>query len=139
MTQLIQVAEGLNHLHSRTPSIAHGDVKIDNILINDQGDAVLTDFGLSRLLNELGEPTGFTTSGRGQGGYGYRSPEILNGDLPSAEADAYAFGSLILTVRKGSASLPRDITKLNDLPCLLALYIGHDRVRTILETQVRAS
>ncbi|KAH7928694.1 kinase-like protein [Leucogyrophana mollusca] len=54
---LRQIASGLAYLHSQSPPIVHGDMKGSNILINDQGEACLTDFGLSRII----ETTGFTT------------------------------------------------------------------------------
>jgi len=38
----------------------------DNILIDDDGHAVLTDFGFSKVIEELTGPTGYTTSKRGE-------------------------------------------------------------------------
>lgn len=97
--QLLQAAEGLDHLHTLDPPIAHGDIKTENVIVNDDIESALVDFGLSRVLVGLDLRTGLTTSGRGQGTGGYTSPEILNGDMPSLAGDVYAFGSLILAVR----------------------------------------
>jgi len=52
---LAGVASALMYLHSR--KIVHGDLKGSNILINDNGKPILTDFGRSRII----QPHGFTT------------------------------------------------------------------------------
>jgi len=48
---LVGVADGLAHLHSCWPAIAHGDVRGSNILISPSGDALLADHGLVKLIN----------------------------------------------------------------------------------------
>ncbi|KAG8902231.1 hypothetical protein FRB99_004717 [Tulasnella sp. 403] len=100
---LRQTAEGLVYLHTLTPPVFHGDIKPENVLINDNLHACLSDFGLSRVLLSIGEHSGYTTSGSGSGTRGYQSPEILL-DLPEARGigvDIYAFGGLILAVLSG--------------------------------------
>ncbi|TDL16125.1 kinase-like protein [Rickenella mellea] len=52
-----QIAAGLDYLHNLNPPVVHGDLKGSNILINDDGEACLTDFGLARVL----QSSGFTT------------------------------------------------------------------------------
>lgn len=47
-----QVASALHHIHSK--GLIHFDVKPDNILLSDRGEALLSDFGLSRRMTELG-------------------------------------------------------------------------------------
>jgi serine/threonine protein kinase len=48
---LVGVADGLAHLHSCWPSIAHGDVRGSNILVSPSGDALLADHGLVKLIH----------------------------------------------------------------------------------------
>ncbi|KAG9047594.1 hypothetical protein FS837_001910 [Tulasnella sp. UAMH 9824] len=97
-SQIYQAAYGLEHLHSRTPPISHADVKPENVLINDLGEAALSDFGLSRVLHGLDIPSGFTTSETVKGTLNYKAPELFLGEQPTCSSDVYAFGGLVLTV-----------------------------------------
>lgn len=81
--------------------VVHGDIKPDNVLVNDTEEASLCDFGLARIIQEM--RTGLTTSGQGQGGKGFTAPELLDcedGQQKSTESDVYAFGGLILSVSR---------------------------------------
>lgn len=68
------------------------------MLINDSCEAVLSDFGLSRVLQDLSLPTGFTTSETAKGTFVYMAAELFEGKKPCRETDVYAFGGLILAV-----------------------------------------
>lgn len=85
----------------------HGDIKAANILINDEGQACLTDFGLSRIL----QTTGFTTK-TPTGTPRFMAPELhVNGEgdeeaLPrtTKASDVWAYAMTVLEVRLLSAS-----------------------------------
>jgi len=102
---LSQTAQGLIYLHNLVPPAVHGDIKPDNVLVNDNFEASLCDFGLSRFIEDI--RTGLTTSGGpGGGGYGYIAPEILNGEetvRKTTETDVFAFGGLILFALSGKS------------------------------------
>ncbi|KAG8919899.1 hypothetical protein FRC01_001045 [Tulasnella sp. 417] len=112
---IYQAALGLAHLHSLTPPICHADIKPENVLISDRGEAALSDFGISRILQDLGELTGLTTSGTLKGTLRYMAPELhLEAtQRPDLQTDIYAFGGLILSVMSGKPpfwDLPREGT-----------------------------
>lgn len=69
--------------------------------MNDLCEAALTDFGLSRVIQELDVPTGFTTGDGPKGSQRYMAPELFEEDdsKPTLETDVYAFGGLTLAVR----------------------------------------
>lgn len=99
--QVVGAASGLLYLHHLTPAVVHGDIKPDNVLVNDSREASLCDFGLARFIQEM--RTGLTTSGQGQGGKGYIAPELLDCEeyeKKTMESDVYAVGGLILHVRR---------------------------------------
>ncbi|KAG8946587.1 hypothetical protein FRC04_011565 [Tulasnella sp. 424] len=100
---VIQTACGLEHLHSRIPPICHADIKPENVLINDEHVPALSDFGLSRVIQDLEVQSGFTTSETVKGTVRYMARELFAGENPSPESDVYAFGGLILTVMSGKA------------------------------------
>lgn len=95
---------GLAYLHCQDPPICHGDIKPQNVLINDALEAALSDFGLSRVIESFEILTGLTTSGSGlKATNAYTAPELFTAEKPkpSLEADVYAFGGLILAVLSG--------------------------------------
>ncbi|KAJ7181390.1 kinase-like domain-containing protein, partial [Mycena crocata] len=57
---LLEIAEGLDYLHAR--SIVHGDLRGTNILITDEGQACLSDFGLATTISDEDSTTGMLTS-----------------------------------------------------------------------------
>ncbi|KAG8727003.1 hypothetical protein FRC12_022881 [Ceratobasidium sp. 428] len=50
---MLEIAQGLEYLHLRTPAVIHGDLRLANVLISDSGSACITDFGLARVLEGL--------------------------------------------------------------------------------------
>ncbi|KAG9124359.1 hypothetical protein FRC07_011937 [Ceratobasidium sp. 392] len=50
---MLEIAQGLEYLHLRTPAVIHGDLRLANVLISDNGSACITDFGLARVLEGL--------------------------------------------------------------------------------------
>ncbi|KIO22919.1 hypothetical protein M407DRAFT_215698, partial [Tulasnella calospora MUT 4182] len=100
---IFQTACGLEHLHSRNPPICHADIKPENVLINDWNGPAVSDFGLSRVLQDVEVRSGFTTSETVKGSVRYMARELFSGQKPSLETDVYAFGGLILTVMSGKA------------------------------------
>lgn len=97
--QLLDVCKGVEYLHTRTPkAIVHGDIKPENVVIAEDGHAMLCDFGLARI--HRGQ-TGFTelVGPSGTGTPGYIAPEVTEEWTQQKPADIWALGSLFLTVR----------------------------------------
>ncbi|KAG6328693.1 hypothetical protein ID866_10395 [Astraeus odoratus] len=91
---LVDIADGLLYLHTYSPPIYHGDLKGYNILISDDGRAVLTDFGLSFLVNSSISVARSSPKG---GTLNWLAPESVD-DLCciTAERDVWAFGMTTL-------------------------------------------
>ncbi|KAG8988519.1 hypothetical protein FRB90_002698 [Tulasnella sp. 427] len=88
-----QAGCGLRYLHTRQPPISHGDIKPYNILIGDKLQAMICDFGIARVIQDL--PTGYTTSTR-PGTSGYLAPELILENKPTLKGDVYAYGGTVL-------------------------------------------
>jgi serine/threonine-protein kinase len=90
-----QVACGLDYAHRR--GVVHRDVKPDNVLFDEDGNAVLTDFGIAtaRFHARL------TATGRAMGTPHYMSPEQAMGRLVDGRSDLYAVGLLLYEMLTG--------------------------------------
>lgn len=97
----IDIAQGLKYLHGLHPCIIHGDLKPDNVLIDEGGSARLCDFGLSRMIDDSALwQTSATTA---QGTVRWESPELLSGAQPTVttQADIYAYAMTCFEVYSG--------------------------------------
>ena len=94
---LAGIAAGLEYLHTGLGScILHRDVKAENVLLTDELEPVLCDFGLARLISHNQEVT-LTAVGTP----GYVAPELVYTGRGTDKADVYSFGVLSLVVACG--------------------------------------
>ena len=91
----IEVGRGLQAAHARR--LVHRDVKPQNVLIDAEGRAKVTDFGIAREL----EQDGLTTTGRVLGTTDYVSPEQAMGQGVDARSDIYSLGVLLYEMLTG--------------------------------------
>lgn len=98
MKVILGTAKALAYLHEAIePKVVHRDIKSSNILIDDEFNAKVSDFGLAKLLDS-GE-SHITT--RVMGTFGYVAPEYANTGLLNEKSDIYSFGVLLLEVVTG--------------------------------------
>jgi len=84
-----QVATALDHAHRH--GVVHRDVKPDNVLFDDDGNAYLTDFGIATAQFHAR----LTASGRAMGTPHYMAPEQAMGRTLDGRADLYAVGVMM--------------------------------------------
>lgn len=91
---LKQLGEALSHAHRK--GIVHRDLKPANILVSDEGDLSLTDFGIAR-------PVGAVTddSDEVSGTLPYMSPSQLRGEPPSTADDIFSLGIILYEMLAG--------------------------------------
>ncbi|OMO76161.1 hypothetical protein CCACVL1_15866 [Corchorus capsularis] len=110
---VLDIAKGLAYLHGDCRQrIAHLDVKPQNILLDDNFNAKISDFGLSKLINR--DDSQVVTRMRGTPGY--IAPEWQNARI-TVSADIYSFGIVVLEVVTGRKIL--DYSQPDSDVCLL--------------------
>lgn len=91
----IEIARALGAAHDR--GIVHRDIKPQNVLIDEEGSAKVTDFGIARSLDEHG----LTADGRVLGTTDYVSPEQALGHDVNGQSDIYSLGIVLYEMLAG--------------------------------------
>jgi eukaryotic-like serine/threonine-protein kinase len=91
----IEIARALGAAHEQ--QIVHRDVKPQNVLIDEEGTAKVTDFGIARSLTE----EGLTADGRVLGTTDYVSPEQALGQDVGPQSDLYSLGIVLFEMLTG--------------------------------------
>lgn len=93
---LEQVSNALDYAHER--GIIHRDLKPQNVLLDARGNAILTDFGIAKLISEN---TRLTGTGLAMGTPAYMAPEQWQGAKLDSRSDIYALGVLLYEMLTG--------------------------------------
>ncbi|HYO87203.1 MAG TPA: serine/threonine-protein kinase [Candidatus Limnocylindrales bacterium] len=89
------LTDALGYAHER--GMAHRDVKPGNVLINEKGLAILTDFGIARLA----QTTRLTQEGTSTGTPAYMSPEQAGGEAGDSRSDLYSLCVILFEMLTG--------------------------------------
>ncbi|XP_027913261.1 G-type lectin S-receptor-like serine/threonine-protein kinase LECRK4 [Vigna unguiculata] len=92
---VLEIARGLLYLHEECDhQIIHCDIKPQNVLLDSNYTAKISDFGLAKLL--MKDKTRTNTNARGT--VGYMAPEWLKNAPVTAKVDIYSFGVVLLEI-----------------------------------------
>ncbi|KAK8360195.1 hypothetical protein V6Z12_A04G146600 [Gossypium hirsutum] len=127
-------ARGLSYLHDHCdPKIIHRDVKAANILLDEEFEAVVGDFGLAKLMDY--KDTHVTTAVRGT--IGHIAPEYLSTGKSSEKTDVFGYGVMLLELITGQRAF--DLARLaNDDDVMLLDWVKGLLKDRRLETLVDA-
>lgn len=98
----ISICDALEHLHTRNPSIIHRDVKPGNIKVTGDGQAVLVDFGLAKVM----QGSQATMTGARAMTPGYSPPEQYGTSSTDHRTDIYSLGATLYAAL--TATIPED-------------------------------
>ncbi|HNV84947.1 MAG TPA: serine/threonine-protein kinase [Arenimonas sp.] len=95
-----QVCDAVSHAHANL--VVHRDLKPSNIMVTPNGEVMLLDFGIAKLLDhKTGEHTEITQTGHRTFTLHYAAPEQLRGEIISTLTDVYALGVVLYEILSG--------------------------------------
>ncbi|MBM3272500.1 serine/threonine protein kinase [Candidatus Kaiserbacteria bacterium] len=111
---LNDIASALDYAHSQ--GIIHRDVKPSNVLVDKQGSAYLTDFGIAKVIESTMEMTGSAALGTPA----YMAPEQTLGKAVTPQSDVYSLGVMLYEMVTGKPPFEADT------PMAIALMHVHE-------------
>ncbi len=98
----VQILDGLQHAHRK--GIIHRDIKPANVMINEDGEVKIMDFGIARMRNAQR----ITSHGKSVGTLEYMAPEQIQGHEGDERTDIYAVGNILYEMLCGSTPFKSD-------------------------------
>ena len=103
-----KLCDAVNYAHQM--QVVHGDLKPANILINENHQIKVLDFGISQVINSPYNTTQESNDVQFHGiSKGFASPELINGDKPSVYSDVYALGCILANLLEQSKESGRGL------------------------------
>uniref|UniRef100_A0A5B7A0Z4 Putative serine/threonine-protein kinase TOUSLED isoform X1 n=1 Tax=Davidia involucrata TaxID=16924 RepID=A0A5B7A0Z4_DAVIN len=111
---IVQIFQGLVYLNKRAQKIIHFDLKPGNVLFDELGVAKVTDFGLSKIVEDDVGSQGMELTSQGAGTYWYLPPEcfeLSKTPLISSKVDVWSAGILLYQMLFGRRPFGHDQTQ----------------------------
>ncbi|RWR85434.1 Protein kinase domain-containing protein [Cinnamomum micranthum f. kanehirae] len=111
---IVQIFQGLVYMNKRQQKIIHYDLKPGNVLFNEVGVAKMTDFGLSKIVEDDVGSQGMELTSQGAGTYWYLPPEcfeLSKTPLISSKVDVWSAGILLYQMLFGKRPFGHDQTQ----------------------------
>ncbi|GLT78888.1 hypothetical protein SLA2020_504070 [Shorea laevis] len=123
------VTRGLLRLHTNE-NIIHGNLTSSNILLDENTNAKIADFGLSRLMTTAANANVIATAGA----LGYRAPELLKLKKANTKTDVYSLGVVILELLTGKS--PGEAMNGVDLPQWVASIVKEEWTNEVFDLEL---
>lgn len=123
------VAQGLLHLHTNE-NIIHTNLTSSNILLDEETNAKIADFGLSRLMTTAANANVIATAGA----LGYRAPELQKLKKANTKTDVYSLGVIMLELLTGKS--PGEAMNGTDLPQWVASIVKEEWTNEVFDLEL---
>ena len=127
-------AKGLAYLHEDCDAkIIHCDIKPENVLLDDNYLAKVSDFGLAKLMTREQSHV-FTTM---RGTRGYLAPEWITNYAISEKSDVYSYGMVLLEIIGGRKNYdPSEVSEKSHFPTYAFKMMEDGKLRDILDSHL---
>lgn len=134
MNIVLDTAKGLAYLHEALePKVVHRDVKSSNILLDNQWNAKVSDFGFAKLLGA--ENSHVTT--RVMGTFGYVAPEYALTGMLTEKSDVFSYGVLVMELITGRVPFDHDRpAREENLVDWLKFMVGNRRSEEVVDPKM---
>ena len=102
----LQVADSLRYAHQKL--VVHRDIKPSNILVDEEGQVKLLDFGIAKLLGEEAAASNLTQTGEQLLTPGFSAPEQIRAQAVTTATDVYQFGVVLYRLLSGRCPFPEE-------------------------------
>ncbi|KAL5732944.1 hypothetical protein ACOSQ2_032636 [Xanthoceras sorbifolium] len=123
------MARGMLYLHSHE-NIIHGNLTSSNVLLNENTNAKIADFGLSRLMTAAANVNVIATAGA----LGYRAPELSKLKKANTKTDVYSLGVIMLELLTGKS--PGEAMNGLDLPQWVASIVKEEWTNEVFDLEL---
>ncbi|GMH30541.1 hypothetical protein Nepgr_032384 [Nepenthes gracilis] len=123
------MTRGLSHLHNHE-NIIHGNLTSSNALIDENNNAKIADYGLSRLMSTAANTSVIATAGA----LGYRAPELSKLKKANTKTDVYSLGVIILELLTGKS--PGEAMNGVDLPQWVASIVKEEWTNEVFDLEL---
>ncbi|XVF86750.1 hypothetical protein PTKIN_Ptkin18bG0067600 [Pterospermum kingtungense] len=131
----LEAAQGLEYLHNGCkPPIIHRDVKCTNILLNENLQAKLADFGLSKTFPVDG---GTHVSASIAGTPGYLDPEYYTTNRLTEKSDVYSFGIVLLEVITSRPAISETNNERTHISQWVSSMVARGDIKNIVDPRLK--
>ncbi|KAJ9160396.1 hypothetical protein P3X46_025801 [Hevea brasiliensis] len=123
------MTRGLFYLHNHE-NIMHGNLTSSNVLLDENANARIADYGLSRLMTTAANTNVIATAGA----LGYRAPELSKLEKANTKTDVYSLGVIILELLTGKS--PGDAMNGVDLPQWVASNVKEEWTNEVFDLEL---